>query len=319
MKRVIFYIEPEWAFGVIHHELAKYLHTYQINCRLLPWNKSYTLDEMRELDQVTDLYVTTPHGWRFLGYDYRSAPPEKCVIVNHSKLDMIDLMHYYGTEDFNKFYKYSSVSKWLQGVSKELGILRESEYSPLGINYDWFFGEPSDRLTTLGYGGTYHGRSNNSQTIDPKSVDPTTYFTSTITDLKRSYLVKEIAEKLGLNFKVAQHYHNTYVTMPGYYRSIDCLISPSTEEGAGLPVLEAGAAGKLVIGTPVGHWNERIKEFGGIEAPIPENEFVEKTTEILSYYIAHPKEYRDRCYQIREHAKTYDWSHVVNYWVDLLK
>ena len=135
---------------------------------------------------------------------------------------------------------------------------------------------------------------------------------------KRGYLVREIAEKLGLNYKVAQWYHNTYVTMPGFYRSIDCLIAPSTEEGAGLPVMEAGASGKLVIGTSVGHWPQKIKEFGGIEVPIPEEEFVEKTIETLSYYIANPAAYRDRCYQIREHARTYAWAHVIDSWVELL-
>ena len=311
MKKIVFYVEPDWAFGSVHHELAKYLRPYGFDCRLLAWNTSYTREEMYELNEVTDLFVTTPHGWRFLGYDYQTVQPEQCAIVSHAKLDMTELIHYHGYDDFNRFHSYSCVSEWLRGVSRDLGIQREPSLTPVAINYDLFYGEPSRELKTLGYAGSFHERTEFSNAQVASQLAQPKYH-------KRGYLVREIAEKLGLNYKVAQWYHNTYVTMPGFYRSIDCLIAPSTEEGAGLPVMEAGASGKLVIGTSVGHWPQKIKEFGGIEVPIPEEEFVEKTMETLSYYIANPAAYRDRCYQIREHARTYDWAHVIDSWVELL-
>lgn len=313
-------MEPEWAFGAIHYELAKCLSIYGYDCRLLPWNKSYTREEMAELDSVTDLYLTNPHGWRFLGYNYGTTVAEKCAIVCHSRLDLVEFLHHQGSEDFKKFYSYSCVSEWLRSISRNLGVPREPALTPLGINCNSFFSEPSEKLTTLGYAGTYHDRPADSSIQDFSTIkDPSQLFLLTITNLKRGYLIKEIAQNLGLNFRIAQHYHHSFVTMPGFYRNIDCLIAPSTEEGAGLPVLEAGAAGRLVIGTEVGHWPEKIKEYGGIKAPIPENEFVEKTIEILNYYISNPKIYREKCYQIREHAKTYDWKHVVEPWLDLLK
>jgi glycosyltransferase involved in cell wall biosynthesis len=131
--------------------------------------------------------------------------------------------------------------------------------------------------------------------------------------------IKKAAEKAGLEFVVAQHYHNSFVTMGGFYKAVDCVIMASTEEGAGLPVLEAGAAGKLVIGTPVGHWPQRVGDKGGIEVPIPEEEFVRSCVEILTYYKNHPAEYRNRCLQIQEHAKTYDWIHYLQPWITLLQ
>ena len=84
MKKVVFYFEPNWAFGTVHYEMIKYLWEYGFDCHLLPWNTSYTRQEMEELDSTVDLYVTTPHGWRFLGYNYGTVAPEKCAIVSHA-------------------------------------------------------------------------------------------------------------------------------------------------------------------------------------------------------------------------------------------
>jgi hypothetical protein len=55
MKKIIFYVEPNWAFGSIHSELAKYLWSSGFDCKILPWNQSYTWAEMQELNDVCDL------------------------------------------------------------------------------------------------------------------------------------------------------------------------------------------------------------------------------------------------------------------------
>lgn len=311
MKRIIFFMEPEWAFGSIHHELAKYLWPYGFDCRLLPWNKSYTREEMIELDRVTDLFVTTPHGWRFLGYDYRTVCPEKTVIVAHAKVDYTELIHYHGFEDFNKFYKFAAVSEWLVSLASELKIKRRPDLTPIGINYSAFFGPISDRLETVGYAGFFSPRSTFADN-DIKSNLALPKFH------KRAYLVKEAAEQSGLRFVTADSYHNTYITMPGFYRSVDCVINASTEEGAGLPVLEGGAAGKLIIGTPVGHWNTKIAPLGGDTVPVDEREFIDKTVELLSYYKFNPDKYKMRCREIQHHAISYDWKYVIDRWINLL-
>jgi len=310
-KRIVFYFEPNWAFGVVHYELCKYLWEYGFDCHLLPWNKSYTREEMWELNESTDLFVTTPHGWRFLGYDYQTVRPEQCVIISHAKLDMTELIHYHGKDDFDKFYKYGAVSNWLIDVGKELGITRESHLCPVAINTNAFYNEPSQYLQSVGYTGSFHQKDEfPAEDVASQLAQPKYH--------KRGWLVKKAVETAGLEFKVAQPYHNSYITMPGFYKRIDAVISASTEEGAGLPVLEGGAAGKLVIGTAVGHWNERVGEKGGNVVPIPEDEFLARTVEVLHYYKNNPVKYRERCAEIQAHAESYDWKYVIDRWVNIL-
>lgn len=311
MKRVVFYFEPNWAFGTVHYELFKYLWGYGFNCQLLPWNKSYTREEMYELNETTDLFVTTPHGWRFLGYDYQTVPPERCVIISHAKLDMTELIHYHGYEDFNKFYKYGAVSNWLVEVSKSLGIQRVPELTPVAVNVNTFYSPPNDRLQVVGYTGSFHAKQEFSDDQVKSELAQPKYH-------KRGWLVAEAVKRAGLEFKVAQPYHNSFITMPGFYKKVDAILAASTEEGAGLPVLEGGAAGKLVISTPVGHWNDRVGEAGGHTVPIPEEEFLEKSVELLSYYKANPEKYRQRCLEIQNHAQSYDWKYVIDKWVSIL-
>jgi glycosyltransferase involved in cell wall biosynthesis len=311
MKRVVFYFEPNWAFGTVHYELFKYLWGYGFNCHLLPWNQSYTREEMLELNETTDLFVTTPHGWRFLGYNYKTVKPEQCVIISHAKLDMTELIHYHGFEDFDKFHRYACVSQWLVDLSKELGISRPAELTPVAINFNTFYSPPNDRLRVVGYTGSFHQKQEFGQDMIESSLAQPKYH-------KRGWLVKEAVDRAGLEFKVAQPYHHSFITMPGFYKRIDAIVAASTEEGAGLPVMEGGAAGKLVISTAVGHWNTRIGDSGGYAVPIEEQEFLEKTVEILSFYKNNPDQYRKRCLEIQEHAKSYDWKYVIDKWVDIL-
>jgi glycosyltransferase involved in cell wall biosynthesis len=311
MKRVVFYFEPAWAFGTVHYELFKYLWGYGFNCQLLPWNKSYTREEMEELNETTDLFVTTPHGWRFLGYDYQTVRPEQCVIISHAKLDMTELVHHHGMDDFNKFYKYGAVSEWLVNVSKELGIERPAELTPVAINFNTFYSPPNDSLRVVGYTGSFHPKAEFTDDMVQSQLAQPKYH-------KRGWLVAEAVHRAGLEFKVAQPYHNSFITMPGFYKRVDAILAASTEEGAGLPVMEGGAAGKLVISTPVGHWNQRIGEAGGHAVPVSEEEFLEKSVELLCYYKDNPVKYRQRCLEIQDHAKSYDWKYVIDKWVNIL-
>lgn len=311
MKRVVFYFEPNWAFGTVHYELFKYLWGYGFNCQLLPWNTSYTKEEMLELNETTDLFVTTPHGWRFLGYNYGTVKPEQCVIISHAKLDMTELIHFHGYEDFDRFHRYACVSQWLVDLSKELGIQRPAELTPVAINCNTFYNTPNDSLRVVGYTGSFHPKEEFSDDMVQSNLAQPKYH-------KRGWLVKEAVERAGLEFRVAQPYHHSFVTMPGFYKKIDAVVAASTEEGAGLPVMEGGAAGKLVISTAVGHWHQRIGDKGGYAVPIEEKEFLERTVEILSYYKSNPEKYRQRCLEIQNHAQSYDWKYVIDRWVDIL-
>ena len=297
MKKIVFYMEPTWAFGTIHYELCKYLWGYGFDCQLLPWNQSYSLDEMQELIDTTDLFVTTPHGWRLLGYSYKIFDPGQCVVISHSKLDMDELIEMHGSEDFYKFHKYGAVSEWLSEVSTQLGITRPAIVTPLGINTSSFYSKPNDSLRTVGC-----------MNLGQVGVHQ---------KIKRPWLLEVTTQRAGLNIRAAASYHHSFITMPGFYKSVDAILIASTEDGAGLPLLEAGAAGKLVISTPVGHYH-RVGNNGAHFVPIVEHEFIEQTVELLSYYKSNPEQYRQRCLEIQHHAQSYDWKYVIDKWVEIL-
>jgi len=42
MKKILFFIEDNWAFGSIHNALCKELYKYDIYSNLLNWKVSYT-------------------------------------------------------------------------------------------------------------------------------------------------------------------------------------------------------------------------------------------------------------------------------------
>jgi glycosyltransferase involved in cell wall biosynthesis len=297
MKKIVFYIEPTWAFGIIHYELCKYLWGYGFDCQLLPWNQSYTLEEMQELIDTTDLFVTTPHGWRLLGYSYKIVDPKQCVVIGHSKLDIEELIRMHGLGDFDKFHKYGAVSEWLSNMSLELGVTRSATVTPLGINTNSFYSKPNDSLRTVGC-----------MNLGQVGVHQ---------HIKRPWLLEIATQRSGLALKAAASYHHSFITMPGFYKAVDAVLIASTEEGAGLPLLEAGAAGKLVISTPVGHYS-RVGEKGADFVPIQEDEFIEKTTELFSYYKSNPEQYRQRCLEIQYHAQSYDWKYVIDKWIEIL-
>lgn len=311
MKNVVFYIEAEWAFGVIHHELCKYLFSEGYNCTVLHWSKKYTIEEIVELNSVTDIWVTNPQGYYSLVYAYQCIPREKLVVVSHALIDLNFILENKLDADLYQMKSFCVVSKFLADYSIAIGIKRRPHITPVGINYHAFHCKPSFQLKTVGYGGWYQDRqrpveSKNQEVIDRK-------------ENKRAYLAKECAQIAGLGFLVASDYHNSFVTMTGFYGTIDCVIIPSMHEGAGLPALEAAAAGRLVIGTKVGHWVDKIAPKGGIEAPMDEVDFISFTLKTLNYYKAEPVAFQDKCYEIQQHAKTYDWSNCLSHWIEAFK
>jgi len=86
-----------------------------------------------------------------------------------------------------------------------------------------------------------------------------------------------------------------------------------------LAVIEAGAAGRLVIGTPVGHFPRKAYEGGGILAPIEREKFVAFVAATLSYYKENPREYRVKRLAIQQAARKFDWQHSIQEWIDQIE
>ena len=99
--------------------------------------------------------------------------------------------------------------------------------------------------------------------------------------------------------------------MPDFYRTVDAVLISSISEGAGLPVMEAAAAGRLVIGTPVGHFPLKAYQGGGIIAPIEAEKFKEFAVATLRYYKENPAAYVEKCRSIQEAARKFDWEYSI--------
>jgi hypothetical protein len=86
-----------------------------------------------------------------------------------------------------------------------------------------------------------------------------------------------------------------------------------------LPVIEAGAASRLVIGAPVGHFPRKAYEGGGILAPIEREKFVAFLAATLSYYKENSREYRVTRLAIHQAARKFDWQHSIQGRIDLIE
>jgi glycosyltransferase involved in cell wall biosynthesis len=122
--------------------------------------------------------------------------------------------------------------------------------------------------------------------------------------MKRGDLAEAAAHAAGLEFRVAGSTGNqtSFHDIPEFYRSVDAVLTSSISEAAQHPVIEA-AAGRLVIGTSVGHFPRKAYEGGGILAPIETEKFKAFTVQTLRYYKDNPMAYRDKCHAIQEAAR----------------
>lgn len=308
MRKIIFYIDNEWALGSIHIELIKQFYLKGINSYLLSWNKQYTQQELLELNDDCDYIVTTPHGYINLRQISQfQIPQNKFIVIAHATLELNDWISHHRIDESNFVHSFGVVSNFLREKSIELGIPKIPKVCMPGINFQSFYAPVRSSLSTVGYGSTFWDRNSLPQVYANQPAAK-----------KRGYLAKEAASAAGLDFRVAQTYHNSFVTMPGYYRKIDCVIMCSSEEGAGMPVLEGGAAGCLVISTPVGHCLDRATNRGADIVPVDETEFMKHTIDLLKSYQADSIKYQNRCIEIQEHARSYDWKYTIDSWISLL-
>jgi hypothetical protein len=86
-----------------------------------------------------------------------------------------------------------------------------------------------------------------------------------------------------------------------------------------LPVMEAAAAGRLVIGTPVGHFPRKAYEGAGIIAPIEPEKFRAFTVATLRHYKENPAAYFDKCRAIQEAARIFDWQYSIAEWIEFIE
>lgn len=299
-KKVLFYTQNRWAFGSVHHGLCKELYKNGIYANLLDWTQRYTLDEFKFLHETYDIFVTHPDAVASLN-EKCGISLEKIISIAHGQWDILLGKQIKNDLNFYKLRNYAVISEILQKKSIEFGINRIPNIVKIGIHSDIYKNSISNNLENIGYAGM---------------SDSKNFYGK---DIKRGFLVQKVAEDIKDIKLITPNYVNHFC-MPSFYKKIDCVIMSSCEEGAGLPMMEAAAAGKLTIGTPVGYYEEDGKKSGGVVVDIEEDRFIEETKEAIIRYKADPILYKKTCRQIQEYAiENFDWSKRIESWINLLE
>ena len=275
-KKILIYGYTRWSHGRVYYDLCKHLHRRGYILDILDWQAAHN-DYIAELITYYDFFMTALDGVHDLVVGY-AVPYERIIAISHHEFDIRMLIEQEGIEVFDKFANYGVVSDFLYCASMTRGVRRAPMVASLGITYADFHAAISDRLTTVGYAS--------SMAVETYGVE-----------WKRGALAEAAVSDAGLAFKVAGSTDNqiSFHDMPEFYRSVDAVVISSISEVRALPVMEAAAAGRLVIGTPVGHFPLRAYQGGGIIAPAAADKFRAFTAATLRYYKDNPTAYVEKC------------------------
>ena len=292
MHNVLFYTQNRWAFGQIHHALIKRLWEHKIFAHLLDWTQHYTDKEFQLLNSRYDTFITTPEAVYSL--ICRGIPPNKIVTVAHAEKDIAGGIQAMGAEAFNTLKGYGVVHTDLIKASIARGIKRLPTLARVGIDFDHYYSPIADSLKVVGYAG--------------EKQHKTVYDV----DCKRVHLLPPVMDGIPLEFKAHEFYN--HICMAGYYSTIDAILVPSSSETAGLPFMEAAAAGRLVVSTQVGYFNGDA----GMLCRMPEEEFVADARNALQLCMD-PREYRTQCERSQQYARdNFDWAKSIDMWLNLI-
>ncbi|MBZ9747557.1 glycosyltransferase family 25 protein [Mesorhizobium sp. CO1-1-7] len=297
-KKILVYGYTKWSHGRVYYDLARRLHACGFTIDILDWQGNNN-EHIGRIVGYYDLYLTALDGVPTLTDSY-GIPCDKIVAISHHEFDMRMLIERKGIEIFDKFANYGVVSEYLYSASAMRGISRIPKVAPLGIDYQSFFSAVPERLTTVGYA---------------TSMSVTTYGV----EWKRGALAEAATQQAGLAFKVAGSTASqiSFHDMPEFYRSVDAVLSSSINESGPLSVMEGAAAGRLIIGTPVGHFPLKAYQGGGILAPIEAAKFEAFTAATLRYYKENTAAFVEKCHATREAARQFDWQYSIGEWIDL--
>ncbi len=290
------------ANGRVYYDLCKRLYNHGYVSDILYWRGAHGR-YIKTLTEFYDFFISGLDGVHVL-LDTYGIPHHKIIIISHWTLDIQEFIDKYGRESFGRFAGYAVVGHSLLWDTLALGVPVVPRVTPLGINYAEFHIELSERLMTVGYAGS-------------RSVK-----TRYGIELKRGELAEACAHGAGLDFRPAGFWtlsHTSIHDMPDYYRTVDALLVTSLQEGSGLPAVEAAAAGRLVISTPVGHFPLRAYQGGGIVAPLDSENYQKFVVDTLMYYKENRVAYISKCQEIQEAARKFDWEYSIDSWIYLIE
>lgn len=292
-RSILFFTENAWAFGQIHNALIKRLWTLGIYAHILDWRIGYSKLEMEYLKQKFDLFYTNPPQVPYL-LNVFGVPPERIVSVAHAEVDIHKAIQWGGHAMFDGLKSFGVIHPSLVDASSAFGVKRVPEVVLNGIDFDHFYAPVSDSLKTVGYAGAIaHEMSNG-------------------LDCKRKHLVP--LAMAGLPFEFKDHNFMHHLCMAAFYTHINALLLPSSYEACGLPIMEAAAAGRLVLCGKVGYFDGAFGEL----VRLPDEEWI---SDVKLALLKHrdPTVYREACEWSQQYARDhFDWEHRVNAWANLI-
>lgn len=297
--KVCFYTEPTWAFGAIHYGLVKHLKQKGITANVLSYFNEYTDREWELLNKTYDVFVTTP-CYAPTHLTNRGISPDRIVLIAHGRPD-----YHYGLKcehQWETFRGMAAISPMLIKHAHEIGITTPIKLLQNGIEFDFFYQPHATKLKTVGYAGIWQRKDE----------------TDGNEDWKRPFIALEVCNNTSTKF-ISNLQKLYYQTMPGFYSEMDCLINTSTfRETCGLPIMEAAAAGRLVISANIGIV-DHLHESPGIIVPEDEDNFIKASTHVINYYKRDDVSFANHCKKAQEFAREhYDWSAVIDDWVDVI-
>ena len=292
--KLLFFIDPNWAFGTIFTPLTKHLTARGWQADVLSWYVGYRLDEMQMMASNYDRIVTVASGLKVLLHDYQ-IPPSKIIVSNYSDYDITKAQQEGLPPVFNEVAGYFVPSHNLLSISLAMGITRIPQVLPIGLEMKRYEGVVPQSLKVVGY-GTAYARKNHFGV-----------------EFKRGALAEKCAKAAGLEFKAATSYN--YLAVPAYWQTVDCLLASALYETAPIPQLEAAASGRLVLTSAVGNTAELACDDICTILPSNEADFEEVAVEMLRRLAMEGEWFQKRCAKAREGVSRYDWANVIGQWM----
>lgn len=299
--RLLFFGYTARSHGRVYYDLCKRLYDLGYVADIMDWQADHA-GHIGRLMSYYDLFITSLDGVSKLADGYQ-IPYHRIIALSHGDYDIPMLIDQKGFEPFARFAGYGVVSPSLLCTSLNLGVTRIPAVLSLGIDFAEFHAEIPEQLATVGYASTI-------SVVSKYGVE-----------LKREHLARECAEEAELRYErsAVPESYCWFVYMPEFYKRVDAVLIASLQEGAGLPAMEAAAAGRLVVSTPTGHFPLKAAQGGGVIAPVDARKFRAFTVETLRYYKDNPIAYRKKCRTIQQAARQFDWQYVIDDWVELIE
>lgn len=295
MIRVIFFFENEGAFGAVHNEISKHLLAFGISAQILDWRKRYTRQEILEHDRHIDFWVTNPGGANQGLLTYGIAP-NRIVLVVHGHMELDELNELTISRDF--LGKAGITKNLLKDALTRFNL--RLDYLPVRISVETYRRSTpiSPMPKKIGYASSRRRHSR---------------------DIKRFDLIEAALVGKDVELICADEYHNSWITNCSFYSQVDIVVVSSTTEGIGMPLLEAGAAGCLVLTTQVGCFEELVTNMGADLLPMQEELFKKSLSDSIDFYQSNPELFQKRVHEIEQYSQSYDWSLVVHIWRDVFE